>query len=353
MDSSPSTPVVMPTPDSSSDPPLKNDKKKGWNRIIYKPDKNKQKKMDFVSHTVQTSELSHMYFNPNTAQQNTTQPASNPTFIQGNSSNITTITTTTLVDTEEVEIESTNGTDTSGDDVKEDKKELSFVLSALRETMHEQAAAEAAEEEEKKQVVVSAAILAPPSPVTIESVADNRSEDQHFHSPGTPQIAIVAVDAESAVTETVQQTVPESPTNGSLQGSQDSLAIPGETSGVVAAAAAAGVSLTVAGEGEDSTNGVANATPASPTSTSADHEAFKRDLDELGDIDTHSANLIAMQKINVKDVQANLLGPREQERAGEANWMIIYYGGVGYCYFVLVSLSSLWSIPLCSHTIRK
>lgn len=319
MDTSFAVPV-MPTTNPSDSLPENSDKKKGWKRIVFKPGKNK--KMEFVSHTVQTSELSHMYSNPNNSEPTSTVHV----FAQGNNNSDTTTVTTTHADergnqtTEEIEIESNNGTDTSGDDTKEDKKELSFVLSALRETMHEQAAAEAAEEEEKKQAVATAAILTPSLPSTPGPVATNQQPEPQNHNTNVPLVAVVAmddVDVDNSMLETVQQSPSSESPDGLVQGFPDTLPVPGEASGVVAAAAAAGVSLAVAADGEDNTNSVVHATPGSPTSTSADHEAFKRDLDELSDIETHSANLIAMQKINVKDVQANLLGPREQERAGQ------------------------------------
>jgi hypothetical protein len=39
--------------------------------------------------------------------------------------------------------------------------------------------------------------------------------------------------------------------------------------------------------------------------------------DDVADIDGHSANLIALNKINAKEIKANTLSPRDQERAGK------------------------------------
>lgn len=42
-----------------------------------------------------------------------------------------------------------------------------------------------------------------------------------------------------------------------------------------------------------------------------------RPSEDIGDIDTYSANLIALNKIDMKEIKANTLSPRQQERAGK------------------------------------
>lgn len=44
--------------------------------------------------------------------------------------------------------------------------------------------------------------------------------------------------------------------------------------------------------------------------------------DDVGDIESHSANLIALDKIDIKEIKANPLSPREQEKAGNQNTLI-------------------------------
>jgi hypothetical protein len=41
-----------------------------------------------------------------------------------------------------------------------------------------------------------------------------------------------------------------------------------------------------------------------------------RASEDIGDIDSYSANLIALNKIDMKEIKANTLSPRQQERAG-------------------------------------
>lgn len=42
-----------------------------------------------------------------------------------------------------------------------------------------------------------------------------------------------------------------------------------------------------------------------------------RASEDMGDVDTYSANLIALNKIDMKEIKANTLSPRQQERAGK------------------------------------
>jgi hypothetical protein len=44
-----------------------------------------------------------------------------------------------------------------------------------------------------------------------------------------------------------------------------------------------------------------------------------RASEEVGDVESYSANLIALNKINTKEIKANELSPRQQERAGNYN----------------------------------
>lgn len=42
-----------------------------------------------------------------------------------------------------------------------------------------------------------------------------------------------------------------------------------------------------------------------------------RQSEDVGDVESYSANLIALNKIDTKEIKANLLSPRQQERAGK------------------------------------
>jgi hypothetical protein len=44
--------------------------------------------------------------------------------------------------------------------------------------------------------------------------------------------------------------------------------------------------------------------------------------DDAGDIESHSANLIALDKIDIKEIKANTLSPREQEKAGNQSTLL-------------------------------
>lgn len=46
-----------------------------------------------------------------------------------------------------------------------------------------------------------------------------------------------------------------------------------------------------------------------------------RASEEVGDVESYSANLIALDKIDTKEIKANELSPRQQERAGNLEWI--------------------------------
>lgn len=49
-------------------------------------------------------------------------------------------------------------------------------------------------------------------------------------------------------------------------------------------------------------------------------ELSGRASEEVGDVESYSANLIALNKIDTKDIKANNLSPRQQERAGKRRY---------------------------------
>jgi flagellar biosynthesis GTPase FlhF len=49
-----------------------------------------------------------------------------------------------------------------------------------------------------------------------------------------------------------------------------------------------------------------------------------RGSEEMGDVESYSANLIALNKINTKEIKANELSPRQQERAGNYSRYLLY-----------------------------
>lgn len=55
-------------------------------------------------------------------------------------------------------------------------------------------------------------------------------------------------------------------------------------------------------------------------------ELSGRASEEVGDVESYSANLIALNKIDTKDIKPNTLSPRQQERAGKCAIFKIYYG---------------------------
>ncbi len=46
-------------------------------------------------------------------------------------------------------------------------------------------------------------------------------------------------------------------------------------------------------------------------------ELAGRSSEDVGDVESYSANLIALNKIDTKEIKANTLAPRQQERAGK------------------------------------
>lgn len=49
-----------------------------------------------------------------------------------------------------------------------------------------------------------------------------------------------------------------------------------------------------------------------------------RQSEDVGDVESYSANLIALNKIDTKEIKANLLSPRQQERAGNKKRYICF-----------------------------
>ncbi|KAI9281489.1 hypothetical protein BY458DRAFT_498760 [Sporodiniella umbellata] len=58
-------------------------------------------------------------------------------------------------------------------------------------------------------------------------------------------------------------------------------------------------------------------TPPTPGAPPTSHNMDFSSHEEYGDVETHSANLIALDKINIKEIKANNLSPRQQEKADE------------------------------------
>jgi hypothetical protein len=64
------------------------------------------------------------------------------------------------------------------------------------------------------------------------------------------------------------------------------------------------------------------------------YELGGRSSEDVGDVESYSANLIALNKIDTKEIKANQLSPRQQERAGKFVYLLSFWGMIYLLFFV-------------------
>ncbi|GAA5812064.1 hypothetical protein MFLAVUS_005513 [Mucor flavus] len=176
---------------------------------------------------------------------------------------------------------------TTSEDEAEASKELGMVISALQDTVKQNKEEKAAE----KKLPISQEVIVEEEEEELHSGEDNDSETKSMTDDSTS----VTTSTSTSVSHEEEKQLEEVKVEEEVK-QEDNTTIPQTF--------------------EEMVQDVLPPTPGvAPQRQNFDLGG--RSSEDVGDVESYSANLIALNKIDTKEIKANLLSPRQQERADE------------------------------------
>lgn len=205
-----------------------------------------------------------------------------------------TITEEPTVTTKKIEDQDDGDSTTTSEDEGEVSKELGMVISALQDTVKQN--------KEEKEIAEERMISQEQDhegEEELHSCGDNDSETKSMTDDNTS----VATSASTSVSHEEEKQLEEKDITASTTTTTTSTVTEDESN-------------TIPQTFEEIVQGVLPPTPG----VAPQRQTFDlggRSSEDVGDVESYSANLIALNKIDTKEIKANLLSPRQQERAGK------------------------------------